>query len=54
MSMIENLRVIKNQGMNFFLKEQEKKYKCSECDGIICVHNSKCYSCNTQIKDIFF
>ena len=54
MSMIENLIVIKKQGMNFFLKEQEKKYKCSEFDGIICGHNSKCYSCDTQIKDIFF
>ena len=49
MSMIDNLRMIKKQGMDAFLKEQEKKYKCSECGGVICVHNGKCYNCNSQI-----
>lgn len=51
MSMIGNLRMIKKQGMDAFLKEQEKKYKCPECGEIICVHNGKCYSCDTLIKD---
>ena len=51
MSMIDNLRMIKKQGMDTFLKEQEKKYKCPECGGVICVHNGKCYSCDTLIKD---
>ena len=51
MSMIENLRMIKKHGMDAFLKEQEKKYKCPECGEIICVHNGKCYSCDTLIKD---
>ena len=51
MSMIDNLRMIKKQAMDAFLKEQEKKYKCPECGEVICVHNGKCYSCDTLIKD---
>ena len=43
--------MIEKQGMDAFLKEQEKKYKCPECGEIICVHNGKCYSCDTLIKD---
>lgn len=45
MSMIENLKHIRDYGINDFLKQQEKKYKCPECGGVICVHNGKCYSC---------
>ena len=46
MSMIANLRYIKENGMEKFLQKQEEKYKCPKCGGIICVHNGKCYSCN--------
>jgi hypothetical protein len=42
MSMIDNLKEIKNKGMLSFLKNQEKKFVCKE--GIICVHNKKVYS----------
>jgi len=45
MSMIENLKEIKENGVKKFLKKQEKKYKCPECGNTICVHNRKCYSC---------
>jgi catechol 2,3-dioxygenase-like lactoylglutathione lyase family enzyme len=50
MSMIENLEYIRDNGIDKFLKIQEEKYKCSECGGVICVHNGKCYSCGKQIK----
>lgn len=50
MSMIENLEYIRDNGIDKFLKKQEEKYQCSECDGVICVHNGKCYSCGKQIK----
>ena len=46
-STIDNLKYIKENGMEKFLKKQEKKYKCPKCGGIICVHNGKCYSCDT-------
>ena len=45
MSMIKNLEFIKENGINLFLKQQEEKYKCLNCGGVICVHNKKCYNC---------
>jgi len=45
MSMIENLEYIRDNGIKNFLKQQERKYKCSECGGVICIHNGICYSC---------
>ena len=54
MSMIENLEYIRDKGINNFLKQQEEKYKCSVCGGIICVHNGICYSCINSGKDKLF
>ena len=45
MSMIENLKFIKEEGMNRFLEQQKEKYTCPECGGVICVHNKTCYGC---------
>ena len=47
MSTIDNLRYIKENGIERFLQEQEEKHKCPNCGGMICVHNEKCYSCHT-------
>ena len=46
MSMIENLEYIKNIGIKPFLEEQEEKWKCPKCGGVICCHNGLCYKCN--------
>jgi hypothetical protein len=48
MSMIDNLNFIKENGIDEFLKLQEEKYKCDECDGVICVHTGKCYECGSS------
>ena len=45
MSMVENLKEIKDKGMKEFLDNQESKYKCSKCGDIISVHDRKCYVC---------
>ncbi len=45
MSMIENLLEIKNKGIQEFIKNQYRKYKCPECDGLMSVHNKKCFPC---------
>jgi rubrerythrin len=45
MSMVENLREIKANGIENFLKNQEAKYKCLACGDVISVHDGKCYSC---------
>ena len=45
MSMLENLEFIKNNGIDAFIAQQEAKYKCPECGGILSTHNGKCYQC---------
>ena len=45
MSMIENLENIKNKGLELFLKNEEIRWKCEKCGGIICVHKKKCLNC---------
>jgi len=45
MSMVENLQELKEKGMEIFLENQEWKYQCSQCGGIISVHDRKYYAC---------
>ncbi|MCX6353824.1 MAG: DUF3795 domain-containing protein [Candidatus Aureabacteria bacterium] len=49
MSMIENLRFIKSQGLKKFLAREKKKWRCRRCGGIICCHNGLCFSCDLHI-----
>lgn len=51
-SMVENLKMLKTEGMNEFLKNQQEKHRCSKCGGVICVHDGKCYSCGQISKKI--
>jgi hypothetical protein len=46
MSMIENLKYIKENGLKRFLAKEDKKWLCKKCGDIICCHNGKCYSCD--------
>ena len=48
MSMIENLEFIKEKGMDKFLKQQRKRWKCPKCGDTICCHNGICFSCGTN------
>ena len=45
MSLVENLKDIRREGINGYLKYEEERWKCPSCEGVICVHNKKCYSC---------
>ena len=45
MSMVENLKMLKAEGMDEFLKKQEEKYRCPNCGDVVCVHDGKCYNC---------
>ena len=44
-SFIENLKNIRDKGIDQFLSEQEEKWRCPECGGVICCHNGICYNC---------
>lgn len=46
MSMIENLNMINELGMEVFLQKEQEKWVCSECKGQICCHNGLCLNCN--------
>ena len=48
MSMIENLNFIKKHGMQNFLEEQEKLWKCPNCGELVCCHNGICFNCELE------
>ncbi len=50
MSFIKNLNYIKDNGLDKFIGRQKRKYKCGRCEDLICIHNKKCYSCDTVIS----
>ena len=47
MSIKDNLYYIKKMGIDKFIDDQYKKYRCSKCSGIISIHNKKCFKCDT-------
>lgn len=53
MSMLANLKLIKNKGVKAFLADQRKKWACKKCGGTICCHNGLCYRCDVKkLKNI--
>ena len=46
LSLIENLNYIKNNGMEAFLKNEQEKWRCPTCNGVISVHTKRCHTCN--------
>jgi hypothetical protein len=49
MSLLENLTDIKKNGMETFLRSQEKKWRCPTCGGVICCHNGLCFHCDIEL-----
>ena len=45
MSMIENLRFIKEKGMVEFLTKEADKWKCPDCGSVISCHAGECLKC---------
>ncbi len=48
MSMIENLENIEKNGIRKFVKNEKKKWKCSKCGNILCVHRKFCLNCRKE------
>lgn len=46
MSMFENLMVIKEVGIEYFLEKEQLKWSCPDCGETICCHNGLCLNCN--------
>jgi hypothetical protein len=48
MSMVENLKYIKDKGMAAFLEKEKEKWKCPECGGTITCHGGLCFKCEVE------
>jgi hypothetical protein len=45
MSMLENLEKIKRMGIRAFVVNEEMRWRCPVCHGLICVHRGYCLRC---------
>ena len=45
MSEIENLAYIQDNGMDAFLEQEEARWTCKTCSGLLCVHRPACPAC---------
>ena len=48
MSEIENLRRIRDVGIEAFLETEEARWKCPRCCGFISCHNGLCFECDLE------
>jgi hypothetical protein len=48
MSMVQNLIDIRQDGVERFLTEQEIKWRCPRCGGMLCCHNGLCFKCDFE------
>lgn len=48
MSMIENLEFIDQNGIRKFIRHEEKRWTCSKCGNVLCVHRPSCLSCGKK------
>ena len=46
-SFIENLEVIRDNGLDQFLKFERNRRSCPRCGDLISVYNKKCFRCDT-------
>jgi hypothetical protein len=49
MSMIENLELIRDHGVEKLLGKESEKWRCPECGGVICCHNGICFECGSEL-----
>jgi hypothetical protein len=48
MSLIDNLKFIKEHGLTKFLEHQKQKWQCPNCGDTICCHNGICFNCGLE------
>ncbi|MGA1792332.1 MAG: DUF3795 domain-containing protein [Thermoplasmatota archaeon] len=47
---LENLRSIRETGLDRFMEEERRKWTCIKCQGAICVHTGLCSVCNKPME----
>jgi len=48
-SFIENLTFIKQHSLSAFMERENVKWRCSQCEGVLCCHNGVCFNCGVDI-----
>lgn len=43
-----NLAFIRQNGMEAFLEQEEKRWTCPSCGGVICIHDGMCARCKAK------
>ena len=51
MSMIDNLKNIKQAGIRNFIKQEMRRWTCSKCGEITCVHEESCVICGHKWRN---
>jgi len=49
LSMIDNLKLIQEMGMDAFLEKEKIKWSCPKCGSYICCHNGLCLNCELDV-----
>lgn len=49
-SLIGNMKMIGEFGMDYYLQFELDRLKCPECDGMLNVHDKICYKCGGQFN----
>jgi hypothetical protein len=47
-SPIQNMREIKEVGLEAFITRQEELWRCDVCGALLCVHRDRCLSCSAE------
>jgi len=48
MSMLDNLEYIDKFGITKFIQSEQKRWKCSKCTELLCVHRDCCINCGEK------
>lgn len=47
-SLINNSRMVENQGLVQFMNQQRELFTCPKCGGILSIHDSECSECQSK------
>jgi len=49
-SLIENGRMARARGLEQFMQQERGRWSCSECEGIVCMHDGQCSDCRHLLE----
>lgn len=49
-SLVENSEIVKGNGVFYFMETHSARYTCTECGGIVSLHDKVCTECGKRIR----